>query len=491
MSSASSAVTYTSVYTNSELRRVFWGADEEISDGEPIYPEYIPLGDEHILPAEEQPLPHVVSPTTESPEYVAELDLEEDPEEYENDETEDGPVDHPMDAGDDRDEDDGNSTRYEADYENGDEEDEEPLALADFAIVIPTDELISISLPPEAEVERLLAMPTPSPLPLTLLSPPLAGEHLARCTTPATLPSHPLPPSLYPPPPVDHRDDIPESEQPPRKRIANTVEAEMRNREKVNTKVTELDELHEHDTQDLYALLDDARNETLRVMRDIRREMGDMQAELLALRGQPRRAGQPGRDAMIDQALLRNSTIGDGSHSSHEDNPRHVQTTCSCFYVDFMKCHPLNFKGNEGVDLRSRGLCNDLGSTQEEDDGQKLRTYAKRADNKRKTDDTSRNNHGYQQQPFKKQNVVKVYNIRMGERKAYEGSLPKSFGKANVANAQRDDMETPKGNGCFECGASGHFKRDCPKLRNKNGGIGMLKDGCMQLGMQRRTGMHQ
>ncbi|GJV21366.1 hypothetical protein Tco_1370386 [Tanacetum coccineum] len=33
MSSASSAVTYTSVYTDSEPGRVFWGADEEISDG--------------------------------------------------------------------------------------------------------------------------------------------------------------------------------------------------------------------------------------------------------------------------------------------------------------------------------------------------------------------------------------------------------------------------------------------------------------------------
>ncbi|GJU32940.1 hypothetical protein Tco_1176529 [Tanacetum coccineum] len=35
LSSASSAVTYTSVYTDSEPRRVFWGADEEISDGGP------------------------------------------------------------------------------------------------------------------------------------------------------------------------------------------------------------------------------------------------------------------------------------------------------------------------------------------------------------------------------------------------------------------------------------------------------------------------
>nr|GFB56635.1 hypothetical protein [Tanacetum cinerariifolium] len=39
---------------------------------------------------------------------------------------------------------------------------------------------------------------------------------------------------------------------------------------------------------------------------------------------------------------------------------------------------------------------------------QKLHTYAKRADNKRKTDDTSKNNHGHQQQPFKKQHVAKI-----------------------------------------------------------------------------------
>ncbi|GJR26118.1 hypothetical protein Tco_1102350 [Tanacetum coccineum] len=53
--------------------------------------------------------------------------------------------------------------------------------------------------------------------------------------------------------------------------------------------------------------------------------------------------------AMIDQALLQNSTNGDGSHSSYSDNRRNVQTTRPCFYTDFMKCQPLNFKGNEGV----------------------------------------------------------------------------------------------------------------------------------------------
>nr|GEY22189.1 putative reverse transcriptase domain-containing protein [Tanacetum cinerariifolium] len=37
-----------------------------------------------------------------------------------------------------------------------------------------------------------------------------------------------------------------------------------------------------------------------------------------------------------------------------------------------------------------------------------------------------------------------------------------------VANTQRDNWAIPKGNCCFECGAPGHFKRDCPKLKNKN-----------------------
>nr|GFC14996.1 hypothetical protein [Tanacetum cinerariifolium] len=202
------SVTYTSVYTDSEPGRVFWGADEELSDGEPIYPEYIPLEDEHILPAEEQPLPPVVSPTAESPGYVTESDPEEDPKEYEDDETEDGPVDNPMNEGDDGDDDDGDSSGYDADDEDEDEEEEEEehLALADSAVVIPIDELASppegtepiiplpstdtattgaritirpqtsISLPPEVEVERLLAMPTPSPSLLTSLSPPSVGE---------------------------------------------------------------------------------------------------------------------------------------------------------------------------------------------------------------------------------------------------------------------------------------------------------------------------
>ncbi|GJT95972.1 putative reverse transcriptase domain-containing protein [Tanacetum coccineum] len=418
MSSASSAVTYTSVYTDSEPGRpvappspdyipdpeephtppipqdedkrepMFIQAHNPDYVPEPVYPEYIPLEDEHAFPAEEQPLPLVDSPAAESPGYIAKSDPEEDPEEYEDDETEDGPVDYPMDGGDDDDDD---SSGDDADDRDKDdkEEEEEHLAPTDSAIIVPTVEPVSppkriepiipppsidisttgariivrlqasISLPPEAEVEKLLAMTTPLPSPPISLSPPSAGERLARCTAPpaqsspppvpspllpssgcptqiqtlrisstqalidavtAALPSPPLPPlpsSLYIPPPVDRRDDVLESELPPHKRLClssidskyeivesftarptggrgvdygfvSTVDAKARRHGiskvgygirdtwvdpaeavseiapmtvgEVNTRVTELVELHERDTRDLYALLEDAQD---------------------------------------------------------------------------------------------------------------------------------------------------------------------------------------------------------------------------------------
>ncbi|GKF58825.1 hypothetical protein Tco_0172362, partial [Tanacetum coccineum] len=146
MSSATSDVTYTSVYTDSEPGRAFWGADdEEVSEGgilwviilgydrlplqpvAPPSPDYIPGQenpqtspvpqdeDEHEFLAEEQPLPG----------YVTESDPEEDPEEYEDDETKDGSVDYPMDGGDDGDDDDGDPSWDDANDEDEDEEDEE------------------------------------------------------------------------------------------------------------------------------------------------------------------------------------------------------------------------------------------------------------------------------------------------------------------------------------------------------------------------------
>nr|GEY32844.1 putative reverse transcriptase domain-containing protein [Tanacetum cinerariifolium] len=53
--------------------------------------------------------------------------------------------------------------------------------------------------------------------------------------------------------------------------------------------------------------------------------------------------------AMIDQAMQRNSTNGDGSHSSEGGPTSPIQSIRACSYSDFMKCLPLNFRGTEGV----------------------------------------------------------------------------------------------------------------------------------------------
>ncbi|GJZ37099.1 putative reverse transcriptase domain-containing protein [Tanacetum coccineum] len=81
---------------------------------------------------------------------------------------------------------------------------------------------------------------------------------------------------------------------------------------------------------------------------------------------------------------------------------------------------------------------------------QKIRTLAERqAKNKRKIEDTSRNNQN-QQQPFKRHNVAQVYTAGPDEKKPYRGSKPLCL----KCNYHHDGQY--------------HFKSNCPKLKNKN-----------------------
>ncbi|GKE88907.1 putative reverse transcriptase domain-containing protein, partial [Tanacetum coccineum] len=64
----------------------------------------------------------------------------------------------------------------------------------------------------------------------------------------------------------------------------------------------------------------------------------------------------------------------------------------------------------------------------------------------------------------------------------------RSSGNINVANAQRDNREIPKGNGCFECKAPRHFKRDYPKLKNKDGGNGNVQGWVFAVGNAEKNG---
>ncbi|GJT47809.1 reverse transcriptase domain-containing protein [Tanacetum coccineum] len=125
----------------------------------------------------------------------------------------------------------------------------------------------------------------------------------------------------------------------------------------------------------------------------------------------------------------------------------------------------------------------------------KVITIAERqAENKRKFENTSRNNQNQQQQN-KRQNTGRAYTAGTGEKKPYGGSKPlcakcnyhhdgpcapkchkcnkvghfacdcRSTGNANNANNQRGTGSGQKPT-CFECGVQGHFKRECPKLKN-------------------------
>ncbi|GKB49169.1 putative reverse transcriptase domain-containing protein [Tanacetum coccineum] len=119
---------------------------------------------------------------------------------------------------------------------------------------------------------------------------------------------------------------------------------------------------------------------------------------------------------------------------------------------------------------------------------QKLHTYAERQnDNKRKADDSSRNNQ--QQQPYNNQNIARAYTAGPGEKKAYTGNLPlctkcnyhhtgqcapkcgncKRYGHTTndcrVNTNKNNNNKNQKAGACYECGNTGHIKKNCPKLK--------------------------
>ncbi|GKB63297.1 putative reverse transcriptase domain-containing protein, partial [Tanacetum coccineum] len=92
----------------------------------------------------------------------------------------------------------------------------------------------------------------------------------------------------------------------------------------------------------------------------------------------------------------------------------------------------------------------------------KISTSAERqAENKRKFDDTLRNNQNQQQQQNKRHNTGGAYTAESGEKKPYGGSKP----LCSKCNYHHDGQCTTK---CHKCNRVGHLARGCKSLANAN-----------------------
>ncbi|GJV34023.1 putative reverse transcriptase domain-containing protein, partial [Tanacetum coccineum] len=228
----------------------------------------------------------------------------------------------------------------------------------------------------------------------------------------------------------------------------------------VNTRVIKLAELHEHDTQDLYALLEDAQDSRTRI---------SQQEEVYASREAWAHSVGLSQAVHYELQTYREQVYAHESQIQAHQTQLQLQGTLIQTQYQAIRnglCKEVVLKhiviskevGRMGSIPKTLDetieLANDLMD-------QKLRTYAERkTDNKRKANDSFRNNHEMPQCNKVGPLCPRTY---------------RSSGNTNdMLNSEWAMGQIHQGESgiCFECGAPGHFKRDCPKLKNNDGGNG-------------------
>nr|GFA05906.1 putative reverse transcriptase domain-containing protein [Tanacetum cinerariifolium] len=202
--------------------------------------------------------------------------------------------------------------------------------------------------------------------------------------------------------------------------------------------------------------------------------------------------------AMIDQGVTAalaardalRSTNGDDSHNSGTGVRRTERATRKCTYTNFHKCQPLPFKGTEGVAILSQ-WCERMKSIFHISNCVVVNQVKFATCTLHSVALTWWNTHvktvGHDaayglpdmihgsvvaSKPKTMQEDVEIATELMDKKICTFPERETTSKRKNTANTNNANNQRGTGLGqktaCYECGVQGHFKRECPKLKNNN-----------------------